>query len=167
MQVTARLNNLRIAPRKVRLLADLVRGLPISDAVSTLEFSAQRAARPIQKLILAAAANAEHNFKLKKDDLMVKQMLVDSGLTMKRYMPRAFGRAAMIRKRSSRVTVTLVSQTGAKVEALAPSAIMEQKVEKKETAAAPPAGGKKDARAGVKPKSPFSLKSRLFSRKTG
>ena len=115
MQVTAHLNNLRIAPRKVRLLADLVRGLSISEAVSALEFQRQRAARPLQKLILAAAADAEHNFKLKKDDLVIKQLLVNSAVTMKRYMPRAFGRAAMIRKRGSRVTVALMSKTGAKL----------------------------------------------------
>src|SRR3990167_11273571 len=115
MQVTAHLNNLRIAPRNVRLLADLVRGLSISEAVSALEFQRQRAARPLQKLILAAAADAEHNFKLKKDDLVIKQLLVNSAVTMKRYMPRAFGRAAMIRKRGSRVTVALTSRTGSKI----------------------------------------------------
>src|SRR3989338_3190512 len=169
MQVTAHLNNLRIAPRKVRLLADLVRGLSISEAVSALEFQRQRAARPLQKLILAAAADAEHNFKLKKDDLVIKQLLVNSAVTMKRYMPRAFGRAAMIRKRGSRVTVALMSNTGAKLEAL-PSLTSEQKTEhkKEEPGTAPSAAAvKKDTHSGIKPKSPRSLRSRLFSRKTG
>ena len=174
-QVTAHLKNLRIAPRKVRLLADLVRGLPLSEAVLALEFRAKRAARPLQKLLLAAAADAEHNFKLKKNDLVIKHIIVNSAVTIKRYMPRAFGRAAMIRKRGSNVTVALVSQTGAKLEKpllVPPSELRaEHKEHKKEVSGAPeslpPAASKKDAREAMKPKTPLSLKSRLFSRKTG
>lgn len=165
-QVTARLNNLRIAPRKVRLLADLVRGLPLSEAVLALEFRSKRAAGPLQKLLLAAAADAEHNFKLKKNDLVVKHMIVNSAITIKRYMPRAFGRAAMIRKRGSNVTVTLVSQTGAKLE-VASSLPAESKVGHKKEALGTSPTVKKDVHEAMKPKTPLSLKSRLFSRKTG
>lgn len=163
-QVTSHLNNLRIAPRKVRLLADLVRGLPLSEALLTLEFQAKRAARPLRKLLLAAAADAEHNFKLKKGDLVIGRIVVNSGVTMKRYMPRAFGRAAMIRKRGSNVMVTLVSQTGAKLEK--PSTVEPKTEHKKEVQETPPTA-KKEIREALKPKTPLSLKSRLFSRKTG
>ena len=169
MEVTARLNNLRIAPRKVRLLAALVRGRQIGDAVLALEFRAKRAARPLKKLILSAAADAEHNFKLKKGDMVIKRVVVDSAVTMKRYMPRAFGRAAMIRKRGSNITVTLVSRTGAKLETV-PALPVEQKAEyKKEALGTAPAAAKKDVHdaTAAKPKTPPSWRSRLFSRKTG
>lgn len=114
--VTARLKNLRIGPRKVRLVANLLTGRKLAEALNELQFVATHSAAPLLKLLRAAAADAEHNFKLKKDDLFVKQIIVDSAQTYKRFTPRAFGRAAPIRKRGSHVTVTLESKTGAKVE---------------------------------------------------
>lgn len=107
MQVTAHLRGLHIAPQKVRLITDLVRGLDIGEADAQLAYAAKRAARPIRKLIASAAANAEHNFALRRDNLFVAQILVNQGPTLHRYQPRAFGRAAPIRKRSSHVTVIL------------------------------------------------------------
>ncbi len=114
--VTARLNNLRVAPRKVRLVANLLKGMPVDDAVSQLQFMAKASARPLQKLLQTAAADAEHNFQLVKDDLVVKSVVVNAAQTYKRFMPRAFGSAGMIRKRGSNVIVTLESRTGAKVQ---------------------------------------------------
>ena len=122
MEITARLNNLRIAPRKVRLVVGLVRGHSLNSALAELEFLTKRAARPINKLLRAAAADAEHNFKLAKDDLFIKRIIVNSAVTMKRATPRAFGQSAPIRKRGSHVIVTLESRTGATVAAAMPFA---------------------------------------------
>lgn len=107
MKVTAKLRNLRIAPRKVRLLADLVRGKRVEDAVTQLSFQTKRAARPMRKLIESAMANAEHNFKLDKNNLVVSEVMVNDAITMKRSMPKAFGRANVIRKRGSHITVSV------------------------------------------------------------
>ncbi|PJE76024.1 50S ribosomal protein L22 [Candidatus Uhrbacteria bacterium CG10_big_fil_rev_8_21_14_0_10_48_11] len=107
MDSIAKLRNLRIAPRKVRLVADLVRGRSVTDAVAELRFWQKRAATPVRKLIESAAANAEHNFKMKPDTLVVKSITVDDAATMKRSMPRAFGRATVIRKRGSHVVVVV------------------------------------------------------------
>lgn len=110
MEVIAYLKNLRIAPRKLRLLAPLVTGRPVSEAMAELEFRAKRGALPIKKLIQSAVANAKHNYKLDHKDLVVKSMIVNSSTTLKRYMPRAFGRAALIRKRGSNITVVLTDK---------------------------------------------------------
>ncbi|MFA7286761.1 MAG: 50S ribosomal protein L22 [Patescibacteria group bacterium] len=107
MDVTASIRNLRIAPKKVRLIADLVRGRKASVAVTELRFRAKRAAQPMRKLIESAVANAEHNFKLKGDDLVITRVIVDEAVKMKRFFPRAFGRATPIRKRGSNVTLTV------------------------------------------------------------
>jgi large subunit ribosomal protein L22 len=115
MAVTARLNNLRIAPRKVRLVANLLKGMSVDDAMAELHFLSKATARPLEKLLKTAAADAEHNFQLAKTDLFIKSVIVNAAPTFKRYMPRAFGRAGMIRKRGSNVIVTLESKTGAKV----------------------------------------------------
>lgn len=106
-EVKAQLNNLRIAPRKVRLVSELIKGLPVMKAVSQLAFSKKRSALPIMKLVNSAAANASNNFKLDKDYLYVKDIKVDEGPALKRYMPRARGRAALIKKRTSHITLVL------------------------------------------------------------
>ncbi|MBI4134966.1 MAG: 50S ribosomal protein L22 [Candidatus Sungbacteria bacterium] len=109
MEVTAKLRHLHIAPRKVRLVAGLIRGLPYTRAVTQLAHLPRRASHPVIKLLKSAAANAKHNFNLDENNLFVKQILVDSGPVAKRIEPRAFGRGAVIRKRMSHVTVTLDS----------------------------------------------------------
>jgi large subunit ribosomal protein L22 len=108
MEVTSRLNNLRIAPRKVRLVAELLKGMSVEDAVAQLRFMSKNCAAPMSKLIRAAAADAEHNFKLVKAGLIVKRVIVESSTTFKRYTPKAYGRAGEIRRRGSNVIVTLV-----------------------------------------------------------
>jgi len=107
MEVIAKLNRLRMAPRKVRLVANLVRRLPVGVAETQLKFMQKGAARPILKLLQSALANAEHNFKLNKDILWISHITVDGGMTIKRSRPRAFGRAAPIRKRTSHITIKL------------------------------------------------------------
>ena len=107
MEVSAKLRFLRISPRKVRLVTDLVRGKTLAQAEAQLAFLAKHSARPVLKLIQSAAANAENNFKLKKETLYIKKIFVDMGPSLKRWRPRAFGRAAPIVKRSSHITVIL------------------------------------------------------------
>ncbi|MFA5744926.1 MAG: 50S ribosomal protein L22 [Candidatus Paceibacterota bacterium] len=93
-------------PRKVRLVTDLVKGKKISVALAALEFLPKRAAEPVAKLIKSAVASAKEQGK-NPDELTIKNIIVESAGMTKRYMPRAFGRAAPIRRRKSRVIVTL------------------------------------------------------------
>jgi len=98
---------LRVAPRKVRLVADQVRGMPIPDAISVLSFSTRGPAVEVQKLLKSAAANAENNHDLDAEDLLISEIQVDDGPTLKRWRPRARGRATPIEKRTSHLTVAL------------------------------------------------------------
>jgi ribosomal protein L22 len=97
----------RIAPRKARLIADQVRGLHIEKARALLQFSPRGAAEDIHKLINSAAANAENNHDLIADEMKVSSITVDEGPTLKRYRPRALGRATPIHKRTSHIAVAL------------------------------------------------------------
>lgn len=105
--VKAELKNYRQSPRKVRLVADLIRGKKAEDALTLLTFTVKRSSDPIKKLLESAIANANHNFDLKTSDLFVKEIRVDEGPTLKRFRARAFGRASSIRKRTSRVLINL------------------------------------------------------------
>ena len=107
MEVMAKAKYVRRAPRKARIVADSVVGLRVSDALAQLEFSPRHAALDVAKVIKSAAANAEHNYNLSRDDLVVKQLLVDEGPTMKRFRPRPQGRAVPILKRSSNITIVV------------------------------------------------------------
>jgi large subunit ribosomal protein L22 len=113
MRATAKY--VRIAPRKARLVADEVRGKSYPEAVSLLQFTNKRAAQILGDVLNSAAANAEHNSEADPDELRVKTVRVDEGPTIKRYRPRAMGRATMIRKRTSHITVELESPLGAAV----------------------------------------------------
>jgi large subunit ribosomal protein L22 len=106
-QVRASARYLRATPRKARLVADQVRGMPIEDARSLLQFSPRGAARDIQKLIDSAAANAENNHDLVADDLEIAEIRVDEGPTLRRWRARARGRATRIDKRTCHVSVVL------------------------------------------------------------
>ena len=107
MEVKAHLNALHISPRKVRLIAGLIRGMDVSRAQLQLAQAPQRSSRYIEKLLNSAVANAGHNFNLEKDGLYISKIYVNEGVVMKRQMPRAFGRAAMIKKRTSNVSLVL------------------------------------------------------------
>jgi ribosomal protein L22 len=97
----------RIAPRKARLVADQIRGLHIERARALLQFSPRSAAQDIQKLLDSAAANAENNHDLVADEMRVAEITVDEGPTLRRYRPRALGRATPINKRTSHIAVAL------------------------------------------------------------
>ena len=99
----ASLNNYRHAPRKVRLVTDLIKGKSVTQADALLSNLVKKASSPIKKLIDSAAANAG----VAKDDLYIKNITVTKGVVLKRWMPRAFGRAYPIKKHTSKVTVTL------------------------------------------------------------
>jgi ribosomal protein L22 len=108
--VNARARFVRVAPRKARLVADLVRGLPLEDALPLLRFSTRSAAQDVRKLLESAAANAEANHDLVADDLRIKDIHVDEGPTLRRYRPRALGRATRINKRTSHIAVALTPE---------------------------------------------------------
>jgi large subunit ribosomal protein L22 len=107
MQVKAQLNNLRIAPRKVRLSADLIRGLELFEALDQIETIVRGCNEQLRKLLLSALANAENNFGLDKNNLKIASIIVNEGPVLKRWRPRAFGRAATILKRTSKVELIL------------------------------------------------------------
>lgn len=102
----ATLSNYAQSPRKVRIVSDLVKGKSIDQALTILQFEMRRAADPIAKLIKSAVANAENKGE-RAGELVVKNITVDEGIVLKRYLPRAFGRATPLRRRRSHVTVTL------------------------------------------------------------
>jgi len=108
MEVKASLKYLRIAPRKVRLVADLIRGLDVEEAKSLLSLERKRAAKSLLKLLNSAISNAKNNFHLSEDNLYIKTIRVDQGPTLKRYFPRAQGRATLIQKKTSHIFIELV-----------------------------------------------------------
>lgn len=114
MEVTASLSQYRQSPRKVRLVANAIRGKRVTEALAELDFMVKRGAAPMKKLLMSAIANAENNFKLSKDVLVVKTIKVDPGVTMKRSMPRAFGRAYPIKKRTSHIVIVLDEKSNTK-----------------------------------------------------
>ncbi|HLC25917.1 MAG TPA: 50S ribosomal protein L22 [bacterium] len=108
MEVRAVLKFLRSSPRKVRLVADLIRGKKVGEALSILTYTEKRAARNLEKILRSAVANASETKKVRDvDELVISRVLVDPGPVWKRYMPRARGRATPIRKRTSHVTLVL------------------------------------------------------------
>lgn len=112
MEVRAKLRHLRMSPQKVRLVADCVRGKPVQEAVDSLRFMKRIAARPLHKLIRSAISNADQKGGIDVDALFVKKISVDQGPTLKRWMPRARGRADRISKRTSHITVILDERQG-------------------------------------------------------
>lgn len=108
------LKNYRQAPRKVRLVADFIRGKQVDEALASLRFLGKRAAGPVEKVLKSAIANAKENHSLSQADeknLYVKEVRVDDGFTLKRFMPKAQGRATTIHKRTSHIQITLDTRT--------------------------------------------------------
>ncbi len=112
MEVAARLKGARISAQKARLVADQVRGMPVEEALSLLEFSPKKAAHIVKKVLDSAIANAENNEGADVDELKVSSIFVDEGMTMKRLRPRAKGRADRILKRSCHITVKVADSEG-------------------------------------------------------
>ncbi|PLX87932.1 MAG: 50S ribosomal protein L22 [Desulfuromonas sp.] len=107
METQAKLKNVRLSPRKARLVVDMVRGKAIQDALNILRFSPQKTAPILTKLLNSAVANAEQKGVSDVDQLYIKTVTVDQGPVLKRFLPRAMGRASRIRKPTSHITVVL------------------------------------------------------------
>ncbi len=104
---------IRIAPRKVRQVVDLIRGKKVKEALAILKFTPKRASAAIEKVVKSAVANAEHNLEMDKDALFIAEAYVDQGPTLKRYNPRAMGRADLMRRRTSHITVVVREEEAA------------------------------------------------------
>ncbi|MBI2062573.1 MAG: 50S ribosomal protein L22, partial [Candidatus Yanofskybacteria bacterium] len=107
METKAQLNGLRIAPRKVRAVTNLLKGKDVAYALNQMEFFMKRPVLPLMKLLNSAIANAENNFNMVKNNLYIKEFFVDEGVKLKRYRPKAQGRAGEIQKKTSRVRLVL------------------------------------------------------------
>ncbi|NLY76401.1 MAG: 50S ribosomal protein L22 [Firmicutes bacterium] len=103
---------IRIAPRKARQVIDMIRGKKVSDAQTILKFTPRFAADVIGKVLNSAIANAENNHQMNRERLYISEAYVDQGPTMKRYMPRAQGRASLIHKRTSHITIVVAEKEG-------------------------------------------------------
>lgn len=135
MAVIAKLRYLRIAPRKVRLVADLIRGKSIEKAQTILNFTIKKASLPLIKLLNQAIANAKNNFQLESSNLYISKITVDEGPKYKRWQPRARGQAYEIQKKTSHVTVILeeIKKTKRKVKKVKPRAVKKEEIEEKIT----------------------------------
>jgi len=107
MEVIARLRYARIAPRKVRLVAGLIRNKDVNEAMQILTLTQKRSAPVLKKLLASALANADQKKTVNIDNLFVKSLTVDQGPTLKRYLPRAMGRASEIKKKTSHINLVL------------------------------------------------------------
>lgn len=107
MPVQAHLKQLRVSPRKVRLVIDVIRGMEADRALEQLEYIPKRASGHVSKLLKSAIASAEHDFKLNRKDLYISKIIVEEGPMLKRGMPRAMGRSFPILKRTSHITLIL------------------------------------------------------------
>ncbi|HRY52343.1 MAG TPA: 50S ribosomal protein L22 [Candidatus Portnoybacteria bacterium] len=175
MEVKATLSDIRMAPRKVRLAANLIKGMSATRAQAQLAFLVRKPATFILKLVRSAVANAKQNFDIAEDNLFVKSIVVEGGATLKRWMPRAMGRASAIRKRTCSVKLILEEikpgsgkkKSSPKVEVLKADEVLPEKQEK---------GKKLDEQAkeskpkGVAPEKPHNAssesKQKNFSRQT-
>ncbi|WP_188456385.1 50S ribosomal protein L22 [Virgibacillus oceani] len=110
MQAKAVAKSVRIAPRKVRLVVDLIRGKNVGEAVAILRHTQRGASPVVEKVLNSAIANAEHNYEMDADNLVVSEAFVNEGATLKRFRPRAQGRASKINKRTSHITVVLTEK---------------------------------------------------------
>ncbi|TCS81543.1 50S ribosomal protein L22 [Tepidibacillus fermentans] len=110
MQAKAVARYVRIAPRKVSLVLDLIRGKDVGEAIAILRHTPKAASPVIEKVLKSALANAEHNYNMDPDKLVVKEAYANQGPTLKRFRPRAMGRASRINKRTSHITVVLTEK---------------------------------------------------------
>lgn len=161
---TVKLNYLHIAPRKVRLIANAIKGLSVNEAEAQLLLRPQRPSKPLLKLLRSAVANAKNNQHLEADKLMVESIQVDQGPVFQRFIPRAMGRATPIQRKTSHVTLVLKE-----AEAKSPRfniAIQKTEAKKKEKKAKKSAALKKENLTAVKPKEKVGFFRRIFRRKS-
>ncbi|MCM3588501.1 50S ribosomal protein L22 [Mesobacillus maritimus] len=107
MQAKAVARTVRIAPRKARLVLDLIRGKQVGEAVAILKLTPKAASPIVEKVLKSALANAEHNYEMDVNNLVVSQAYANEGPTLKRFRPRAQGRASAINKRTSHITIVV------------------------------------------------------------
>lgn len=169
MEAKAVLRYVRVAPRKARLVVDLIRGKNAAEALTILKFTSRHAARVIEKVLKSAVANAAQKEMGDVDDLWVSRALVDGGPVMKRMQPRAMGRANIIRKRTSHITLVLAVAEIAPKKPKAAPAPAEPVVEKEaKTKAKKPRARKpadKETKAESKPKKPKAPKAEAAPKK--
>ncbi|WP_227938898.1 50S ribosomal protein L22 [Alkalihalobacillus deserti] len=110
MQAKAVAKQIRIAPRKVRLVIDLIRGKQVGEAIAILRHTPKAASPVVEKLLNSAIANAEHNYEMEPNNLVISEVFVDEGVTLKRFRPRAMGRASRINKRTSHITLVVTEK---------------------------------------------------------
>src|SRR5699024_4123103 len=104
--------SVRIAPRKVRLVVDLIRGKSVGEALAILRYTQRGASPVVEKVLQSAVANAEHNYEMDPDQLVISDAFVDEGVTLKRFRPREQGSASRINKRTSHITVVVTEKKG-------------------------------------------------------
>lgn len=166
MEIKASLKNLRMSAQKTRLVADLVRRLNVLDALDQLKFADKLPAKPLATLINSAIANAENTYGLKRNNLKIKELKVDEGFTLKRWMPRAFGRATSIRKRGCNITLKLEEiKVSEKIEKKVVKIEEPVKLDKIVKESEKTTGDKKAS--GNKIKSASGEKAKMFRRKAG
>nr|AVW83253.1 ribosomal protein L22 ['Manihot esculenta' dwarfism and witches'-broom phytoplasma] len=131
MNVKAIANQMSVAPRKTRLVADLIRGKHVREAQAILMFTPKAASPIASKLLKNAVANAVHNFSLKEEELYVKEIFVNEGLRLTRLLPRAKGKTDKIKKRTSHITIVVSSKTVEEKKTVKQQSVIQQ-IEEKE-----------------------------------
>ena len=164
-QVTAKLNYLHVAPRKVRLVANTLKGLTANEAEAQLLFRVKRSGKPLLDLLRSAVANAKNNHKLNPDKLVVQSIKVDQGPMIKRFLPRAMGRATPLQKKMSHVTLVLSERETARAPRFSIVVSKKTKLPKKE-AKAPSKPKLTIQKETPKPKEPVGFLRRIFRRKS-
>lgn len=176
MEIKAQLRFLHLSPRKVKAVTDVIRGLSVKEAEAQLLLIKKRVVRPILKLLYSALANARNTYSLQAEDLRIKRIEVHDGPTLHRWFPRAFGRAAPIRRRSSHLLIILEPQKETlaikKHEAVRPQKSSEEaKTEEAAVKEEKKTFGKKKERMKVikketRPKEEKGFTKKIFSRKS-
>lgn len=170
MEIKAKAKFIRTSPKKIRLVAGLVRGINADEALTRLKFANKAAALLVEKLLKSAISNAEENYRLDKNNLFVKEITVDGGPTLKRWIPRAFGRATPIRKRTSHISIVLSERVPTDISTIEPKkktdddiikvgVADEIKGEKEETKTVKQSKGVKGVQKG--------FANKIFNRKSG
>lgn len=131
MPVKVHLKHLHISPRKVRLVADLVRGMDVLEAEKILQFTYKKSAIPVGKLLKSAVATAKNDYSFEEDNLLISEILVNEGPTLKRWRPRAHGRAFPIMKRTSHITIELSEKVKGKNNSKKKSEKKDKEIERK------------------------------------
>ncbi|MBI3046607.1 MAG: 50S ribosomal protein L22 [Candidatus Harrisonbacteria bacterium] len=162
-KVTAKLNYLHIAPRKVRLIANALKGLSVNEAEAQLLFRPQRPAKPLLDLLRSAAASAKYNHKLNPDKLIISSIKVDQGPMIKRSLPRAMGRATPLQKKMSHISLILEEKSLVKSPRFNIVITKKEKTPKKESKAVKPKIGVAKV---AKPKEQVGFFRKMFNRKS-